>query len=195
MSELVTVSIEPQWPTTSTPGTVIVYGVSAVTRAGQGLLEVSLSSLGFPDGATVTLSPSVLRFTGHDPLIQTATLTVTCTNVTPTDNLPFTITGTAQRQTVTLTNQVQMVAQKMPNLSPSLALDSLGAGNLRLRGKGASGQTYQVESVPSLSDTNWTPVGTTTADGNGRFTFFTAVAKEAPVRFYRAVELTPAPAP
>ena len=193
MSELVSISIEPEWPATTNPGTVILYKVTAVTRAGQGLLEVSLSSLGLPDGATVSFSPSVLRFTGREPTTQTATLTVTCTKVTPTDTYPFTLTGTAQREVITLTNQVQQVLYSLVSAPPTLALDSLSGGGLRLRGKGATGQTYQIECTPNLSKPNWTPVGSSTADGNGRFTFTTAQAKDSPVRFYRAV--CPAPLP
>jgi hypothetical protein len=193
MSELVSLSFEPEWPATTAPGTVILYKVSAVTRAGQGMLEVSLSSLGLPDGATVSFSPSVLRFTGHEPTIQTATMTVTCASVTPTETLPFTLTGEALRETVTLTNQVQQSRFSVISALPTLALDPLTGGSLRLRGKGATGQIYQIESTPSLSKPTWTQIGSSTADGNGRFTFTTAQAKDSPARFYRAACPVPEP--
>jgi len=194
MSELASVSIEPEWPATSNPGTVILYQVT-VTRAGQGLLEVSLSSHALPHGAAVSFSPSLLRFTGCKPAAQTATMTITCTNVTPTDTCPFTVTGAAQRQSITITNQALKPFYSVISGPPKLALDPLGRGGLRLRGKGATGHTYQIESAPNLIHPAWTPVGSSTADGNGRFTFMAADTKDASKRFYRAVCLAPTQAP
>jgi hypothetical protein len=188
MSTLIDLSIEPEWPTTSSPGTVILYNVSAVLREGSGLLEVWLSSLGLPEGATVSFSPSVLRFTGHVPEVQTATMTVTCPEVLPTDTYPFTLSGDARRETVTLTNQVQQELYSLIVGPPVLFLDRMSGTNLRLRGQGTTGQTYRIESTPSLTQPDWTPLGSCTADGNGRFTFFTAQAADASMRFYRAVE-------
>ncbi len=191
MSDFVSLSIEPEWPATANPGTVIVYKVTAVVREGSGLLEVSFSSLGLPAGATVSVSPSPLRFTGHEPTVQSALLTVTCPEVTPIDTYPFTLTGNAQREAITFTNQVQQELYSLIVAPPVLALDRLSAGSLRLRGKGTTGQTYTIETSPTLTNPVWTPAGSSTADGNGRFTFFTAQAPDAPVRFYRAVESAP----
>jgi len=190
MSEFVSLSIEPEWPATSNPGTVILYKVTAVVREGSGLLEVSLSTLGLPEGATVEFSPSLLRFTGHVPYVQTATMTVTCPKVMPTETYPFSLTGDARRESITLTNQVQQELYS-PIVGPAvLVLDRLSEGSLRLRGRGTTGQLYRIESTPSLTQPSWSPVGYCTADGNGRFTFFTAQASDAPVRFYRALELS-----
>ena len=187
-SDFVSLSIEPEWPATSTPGTVLVYKVTAVVREGSGLLEFALSTLGLPEGATVEFSPSLLRFTGIVPIVKTATMTVTCPKVTPTETYPFTLTGDAQREAITLTNQVQQELYS-PIVGPAvLALDRLSEGSLRLRGKGTTGQTYTIETSPTLTNPVWTPAGTSTADGNGRFTFFTAQDPDAPVRFYRTVE-------
>jgi hypothetical protein len=191
MSEFVSMSVEPEWPATSNPGTVLTYKITAVVRAGSGLLEVALSSLGLPEGATVQFSPSVLRFTGHQLTTQTATMTVTCPEPTATDTYPFTLTGTALRETITLTNQVQQPFYSSIIAPPGLVIDRLSEGGLRLRGRGATGQTYTIEATPSLTNPVWTPVGSSTADGNGRFTFFPAPVSDASPRFYRAV----APAP
>jgi len=190
MSTLVDLSFQPEWPATSNPGTVILYNVTAVAREGSGMLEVSLTSLGLPEGATVSFSPSVLRFTGHVPEVRTATMTVTCPEVTPTDTYPFTLAGDARRETITLTNQVQQELYSLIVGPPVLILDRLSGSNLRLRGQGTTGQIYRIESTPSLTQPVWTPLGTCTADGNGRFTFFTAQAPDASMRFYRAVEST-----
>src|SRR5512137_2798111 len=84
MSSLVGVSIQPQWPATNDPGLVVLYTVT-VERAGQGDLDVVLSAAGLPDGATATFSPSFVRFTGQVPTTLTSTLTITCTNLVPTD--------------------------------------------------------------------------------------------------------------
>lgn len=190
MSELVSLSIEPEWPATSTPGNLVLYKVSAVVRSGSGLLEVSLSSLGLPAGATADFSPSILRFTGNQLTAQTAIMTVTCAELTPTDAYPFILTGTALRQTITLTNQVQQ--QKWVAERPALAIDRVSDGSLRLRGTGISGLTYKIQATSSLTNPEWIAVGSSTADGNGRFTFFPAREFNGPMQFYRAVEVAPA---
>lgn len=191
MSELVSVSFEPLWPETTTPGNVILYKVTAVVREGSGLLEVALSSQGLPQGATVSFSPSALRFTGHALTVQSATMTVTCPMVMPTETYPFTVTGTAQREAITVANQVPPDNQGLISGPPTLWMDALAGGGLRVRGKGVSGRAYQIESSPSLVNPTWTAVGSSTADGNGRFSFFTAKPVGANVWFYRAVEAAP----
>jgi len=188
MSSLVSLSVEPEWPATPNPGRLVVYKVTAVVRAGSGLLEVALSSLGLPQGSLVEFYPSVFRFTGHDPTNQTAIMTVTCPVPTATDNYPFTVTGTAQRESITLTNQVQQQPLSPMVGRPVLLLDRLSAGEVRLRGKGATGQYYIIQSTPSLTDPAWTSIGSSTADGNGRFSFAPSIIPDAPARFYRAVE-------
>jgi hypothetical protein len=191
MSELVSVSFEPLWPETSTPGNVILYKVTAVVREGSGLLEVALSSQGLPEGATVTFSPSVLKFTGNAVTIQSAIMAVTCPGVMPTETYPFTVTGNARREAITLTNQVPQDNQSLISGPPTLWMDALAGGGLRVRGKGVSGRAYQVEGSPSLVNPNWTLLGSSTADGNGRFSFLTAKPAGANVWFYRAVEAAP----
>jgi hypothetical protein len=195
MSSLVSLSFEPEWPATPNPGKVVVYQVNAVVRQGSGLLEVSLSSLGLPEGATVQFSPSVLRFTGHSPTNQTAIMTVTCAGMTPTDTCPFTFTGTAARDSITITNRVQQELNSMIVARPSLFLDPLSGGGLRLRGKGTTCKSYTIEATPTLTKPLWTPVGSSTADVNGRFTFFPGAVGDGQVRFFRVAESAPSEAP
>jgi len=194
MSTFVELSMEPEWPATTDPGTTVVYKITAVSREGQGLLEVVLSSGGMPAGAIVTFSPSVLRFTGRVPETQTATMTVTCAQVTPVDNYPFTVTGTARRESITITNQVGAVPDRAMAPRPVLYLERLLTGDNWIRGTGASGETYRVESTTDLANPVWTPDGSTTADGNGRFTFI-AVDTNDSSRFFRAVASSPAAPP
>jgi hypothetical protein len=189
MSEFVSLSVKPEWPATSTPGNVVVYKVDAVVRAGSGLLEVSLSALDLPAGATVEFSPSVLRFTGNDPVTQTAIMTVTCTEPTSVDSYPFTVTGKALRESITFTNQV--VQQKLIADRPELALDRLKDGSLKLRGTGFSAQTYEIQASRRLDKPGWASVGSTTADGNGRFTFFPGRESYPSMQFYRTVNPAP----
>jgi hypothetical protein len=201
MSELIYLSAMPVWPASSTPDSNIVYTVSTVGRGGAGLLEVTLTAGDLPAGVTVTFSPSVLRFTGNQLITQTATMTVHCPSLIPVDCFPFTITGTSQRETITITNLVMFTPQFVATRRPTLYLDDLGNGDLRLRGLGATGKTYLIEATSDLTNPVWTPLGNSTADGNGRFTFFTAQlpapAKSATqppspaMRFYRAVEIAP----
>jgi hypothetical protein len=187
MSTLISLSKEPIWPTSSTPDSNVVYSVTAVGRAGAGLLEVTLTADSLPPGVTVTFSPSVLRFTGNELTAQTATMTVSCPGLLPLDCFPFTITATSQRETLTITNQVCDSVQDLAVKPATLMLDQSTNGNLRVRGAGASAKNYQVLASPSLTKPVWTPVGSAAADGNGRFTFFTPQAAVAPVRFFRAV--------
>jgi hypothetical protein len=187
MSELVTLSADPLWPTSSTPDSNLVYTVTTVGRAGAGLLEVALTAGDMPPGVTVTFSPSVLRFTGNQVTAQTSTMTVHCPCLMPLDCYPFTLTGTALRESLTITNRVMFTPQYVANRVPTLYLDNLDNGGLRLRGLGGTGKTYQIEAKSALTDPVWEPLGYSTADGNGRFTFFTTQTADGPTRFYRAV--------
>ena len=154
MSTLIDLSFAPEWPATSNPGTVIVYNVTAVAREGSGMLDVSLSSLGLPEGAIVSFSPSVLRFVGHELTNQTSVMTITCPTVMPTDSYPFTITGTARRESITITNRFVQPLYA-PIYGPlALAVDRLSGNSLRLRGKGSTGHLgvfcfYKVLPVPN----------------------------------------------
>ena len=191
MSQFISISSAPLWPPSSTPDSNLVYSVPTIGRAGAGLLEVTLTAGGMPPGVTVTFSPSMLRFTGNQVTAQTATMTVHCPSLIPLDCYPFTLTGTALRESLTVTNLVMFTPEYVAIRPPTLYLDNLGKGALRLRGLGATGKTYQIEAKSNLTDPVWKPLGSATADGNGRFTFFTAQATDAPMRFYRAVESAP----
>jgi len=195
MSTLISLSSEPMWPTTSTPDYNLGYNITTVGRAGSGLLEVTLTASNMPPGVTVTFSPNVLRFTGNHATGQTATMTVHCEGLVPLDCFPFTITATSLRGSITITNLVMFPPEYVATRAPILYIDDLGNQALRLRGLGATGKTYQIEVKSQLSDPVWTPLGSATADGNGRFTFFTNQIADAPARFYRAVYIPPAPTP
>jgi hypothetical protein len=118
-------------------------------------------------------------------------MAVDCPSLTPLDCHPFSLTGTAQRESISITNQIVLTVQDIAARKPYLYMDKRGTGELRLRGLGVTGEQYQIEAKDDLSDGAWEPVGSSTADGNGRFTFFTAPEPGVPVRYYRAV--LPAP--
>jgi hypothetical protein len=184
-SELVSMTVQPEWPAQSEPCAAVSYKVT-VMRAGQGLLEVALSCQGLPEGMTASFSPNCLRFTGRVPQSLTTTLTIKCASAPPTDDCPFTVTGRSRREIIT---QTAIFPGGLPDASllpPRLALERLQAGGLLIRGTGASGRTYQIEASSDLSHSVWTKIGSSTADGDGRFTFIEAVAKDAPMRFFRA---------
>jgi hypothetical protein len=187
MSSLVSLSTQPVWPSSSTPDGNLVYNITAVGRAGAGLLEVALTAGDMPTGVTVTFSPNTLRFTGNQLTSQTTIMTVSCPWLIPLDCFPFTITGTAQRETITITNLVCFSASFVAVRLPTLYIDSLTNSALRIRGLGATGKAYQIEATSSLSSPVWTSLGSATGDGNGRFTFFTTRDATAPARFFRAV--------
>jgi hypothetical protein len=188
-SEFVSLACGPLWPTSSTPASNLLYYVTAVGRAGAGLLEVTLTAGDMPPGVTVTFAPAVLRFTGVQLTTQTANMTVHCPSVMPLDCYPFTITGTSLRGNITVTNLVIFTPSYIAVRPPTLFLDdNLVNSSLRLRGLGATGKTYQIQAKSYLTDSAWMPLGFATADGNGRFTFFPAAATNAPTCIYRAFE-------
>jgi hypothetical protein len=114
-------------------------------------------------------------------------MTVSCPWLLPLDCFPYTITGTAQREAITITNLVCFTPSFLAVRAPTLYLDPLANSALRIRGLGATGKTYQIQATSNLSSPVWTSLGSATADGNGRFTFFTAVDATTPARFFRAV--------
>ncbi len=187
MSSLISLSSEPVWPASSTPDGNVIYNITAVGRAGAGLLQVTLTAGDMPAGVTVTFSPSVLRFTGNQLSSQTATMTVSCPWLLPLDCFPYTMTGTAQREAITITNLVCFSPSFVAVRAPTLSLDSMTNSALRIRGLGATGKTYQIQAASNLSNPVWSSLGSATADGNGRFTFFTTRDATAPARFFRAV--------
>ncbi len=192
MSTLISLAEEPLWPTSTTPNGDVLYNVTAVGRGGAGLLQVTLTASNLPPGVTVTFTPSVLKFTGNAVTGQSAVMKVSCQGLIPLDCYPFTITATAQRESITITNLVTYSPEFVATRPVTLYLDDLGSGNLRVRGLGATGGNYLIQSSPSVSVTeqSWTSLGQTTADGNGRFVFFTSQATNGAPRFYRAVTLS-----
>jgi hypothetical protein len=191
MSQFVSLSCAPLWPTSSTPNTNLLYYLTAVGRGGAGLLQVTLTASNLPPGVTATFSPPMLRFTGNQLTSQTATMTVQCSTPLPLDCYPFTITGTSLRGTITVTNFVMFTPAYVETRPPTLYLDNMGNSNLRLRGLGATAKTYEIYGKLNLNDSLWMPLGSTIADGNGRFIFFPASANEAPACVYRALQLQP----
>src|SRR5260370_13866546 len=125
MSSLVSLSTQPVWPSSSTPDGNLIYNITAVGRAGAGLLEVALTAGEMRAGVTVTFSPNTLRFTGSQLTSQTTIMTVSCPWLIPLDCFPFTITGTAQRETITITNLVCFSPSFVVVRLPTLYIDSL----------------------------------------------------------------------
>jgi len=188
MSELASITVTPLWPTNSAPGGLLLYEVR-VERLGAGLLSVQPSSGSLPAGCTVTFVSGSLRFTGNSPRYQYFTMSVNSATPVALDRTAFTVTGTAQRESVTYTNVPSALLRLAP--MPSLIVDfnRLNDGSVELRGLGDTGQEYQIEVASSLTNPDWSPVGTCTADGNGRF-IFTHAEPSLPspsARFYRAV--------
>jgi len=188
MSELISLSQQALWPTSSIPNGSLMYAITTVGRGGAGLLEVNFTSSAMPPGVTVTFSPTTLRFTGNQITAQKTIMTVFSAGCpVALDSFPFTITATSQRQTMTITNQVSLAADYVAVRPATLYIDNLDNTNLCVRGLGATGKTYQIEATSSLSNPVWSSLGSATADGNGRFTFFTTTDATAPTRFFRAV--------
>jgi hypothetical protein len=192
MSSLISLSTTPLWPVSATPDSNLVYTVTTVARAGSGMLQVALTAGAMPPGVTVTFSPSVLKFTGNQVSSQTAQMIVSCSKLVPLDSFPFTLTGTALRESITITNVVMFSADFLATRVPTLFIDSLTNSAIRLRGLGGTGKTYQIQATPTLSSPVWTQIGISIADGNGRFTYPTNQVPGCPALFYRAVT-TPGP--
>jgi hypothetical protein len=167
----------------------VLYDVT-VTREGEGEIEVALTCFGLPEGAVGSFSVNPVRFVGQVPTNITSVLTIVCPTIMPTDPYPFTVTGNDGTTIMTTTNQAAQTFDASfaanPASRPKLNLNVLGKRNMKIRGKGATAKTYRIEATPTLTNPSWGPVGLSSADGNGRFTFMDS-DKRDPSWFYRAV--------
>jgi len=188
-SEFTDLALDSIYPATSQPGNTVLYSIKA-TRTGQGLLLVDLSIEGLPAGATATFSPSVLRFTGRNPETLTSVITITCSELTKTDMYPLKVRGIARRddQSLVFTTLLTQGVQIPTPSAPVLRLDRSPGGVILVHGAGSSGVTYQIEATADLVNPSWSGIGSSTADGNGKFTYVDTQTSELPVRFYRAVQ-------
>jgi hypothetical protein len=186
-SELASMSQEPLWPASSTPDGTLVYDITTVSRAGSGVLTVTLTAGALPPGATATFVPSVLRFRGNRVESQTARMIVTCPGMIPLDCFPYTITGTSAHDSLTITNHVICSMAEIMARVPTLYLDKLAGTSLRLRGLGASGGGYNIMATANLANPVWVPLGSASADANGRFTFLTEQPGGGTARFFKVV--------
>jgi hypothetical protein len=189
-SHLAALAIEPQGVVTAGDTTIVKYGVT-VTRTGQGLLEVTLSSRGLPAGAMVAFCPNRVRFTGRKPKTLTSTLTITYSSGLPLSPCTFTVTGQARCESRCATAQFPLEFPTVLSPLPVLTLDSMATEGANLRGIGTAGVTYQIEATADLAAPSWSQIGTTTADDNGHFTFLDTQAKDFLARFYRVLLLVP----
>jgi len=188
MSFLISMGATPVWPTNSTPSGTVLYEVTTVGRGGAGLLEVTLSADALPPGVSVTFSPSVLRFTGNALTTHTSTMIVSCPGLVPLDCYPFTITGATQKgESITITNLVTYSPSYVAARRATLFLENNQTNlNLTVRGLGACGGSYLIQTTTNLATPMWSTLGTSTADGNGRFIWFTGQTNP-PTQFYRSV--------
>jgi len=188
MSFLVSMGATPMWPTNPLPSGTVLYELTTVGRGGAGLLEVTLSAGALPPGVSVTFSPSVLRFTGVALSTQISTMIVTCSGLIPLDCYPFTITGTTQKgESITITNQVTYSPSYVATRPATLFVDNNKTSvGLPVRGLGACGGSYLIQTTTNLATPVWSTLGTSTADGNGRFIWFTGQTN-LPMQFYRSV--------
>ena len=188
MSFLISIGETPLWPTNSTPSGTVLYEITTVARGGAGLLEVTLSAGDLPPGVSVTFSPPVLRFTGNALSTQTATMIAVCAAPVPLDCYPFTLTATSQKEeTITITNQVTYSPSEVATRRATLFLENNRTNvNQTVRGLGACGGSYLIQTTTNLATPVWSTLGTSTADGNGRFIWFTG-RTNPPMQFYRSV--------
>ena len=190
MSYLISMGATPLWPTNPMPSGTVLYELTTVGRGGAGLLEVTLSAGALPPGVSVTFSPSVLRFTGVALSTQISTMIVTCSGLIPLDCYPFTITGTTQKgESITITNQVSYSPSYVAARPATLFVDAIQRNvDMTVRGLGACGGSYLIQTTSNLAAPVWSTLGTSTADGNGRFIWFTGQTN-LPMQFYRSVVL------
>jgi len=185
MSELGGITVTPIWPTNANPGNTMLYEVQ-VERLGQGVLKVEMTT-SLPSSCHVSFSAPV-RFTGRVPEYETVIMTITTDEPVSPDACGFTVTATAQRESVTYTNLPCAILQG----SRLIRSTPCGGDEVEVRGLGGSCKCQHIESTTDLANPNWTPVGDCTADGNGRFFFIHNQAQSGCTqRFYRAVSVEP----
>jgi hypothetical protein len=115
-------------------------------------------------------------------------MTVACPGLLPLDCYPFTITGTTQKgESITITNQVAYSSSYVATRPATLFVDNNKTSvGLPVRGLGACGASYLIQTTTNLATPVWSTIGSSTADGNGRFIWFTGQTN-LPMQFYRSV--------
>jgi hypothetical protein len=76
---------------------------------------------------------------------------------------------------------------EIENIQPRCVSIQAEAGDtFRILFEGAPGKTYTIQYADSLSQPNWQPLGTRTADPQGFFEYVDTPPSDSPSRFYRA---------
>jgi hypothetical protein len=117
--------------------------------------------------------------------------------LTPNARFAVTVQTNAGQLLVTVTPGAQLTADGAGLLAFNNAGQSLqgGAsqwlsinatnGAIQLTGEGVQLAAYQVQAAASLQPTNWTTIGTATADGGGHLQYTDGPPTNSPARFYR----------
>jgi hypothetical protein len=155
------------------------------------------------EGATVrgviALFPVNALSNNFSSVIYTVPNTITnhyIAGLTPGASYAISQAATGGLQQVTVTPGPGLVADPAGLLSfnnggqtlsgaPRFTAAHWTGSNLRLTGTGMANLTYSILTTTNLASTNWTIIGSTTADTSGSFQFIDAATSSSPQRFYR----------
>lgn len=84
-------------------------------------------------------------------------------------------------------NDVVLTQITVPPAPKFGQVTKLGNGGIQLTGTGVTGWIYTIQANTNLLTTNWTAIGSATADGSGQIQFVDPNAPNFPIRFYRFV--------
>src|SRR5262245_20641271 len=91
-SVLTSASVGPQAPSAITSGDSASYTVTII-RSGSGSMDVYLTCMNLPAGATASFSPNPVSFSGNVPTSLTSTLVISTTTNVAAGSYPFVITA------------------------------------------------------------------------------------------------------
>lgn len=136
-----------------------------------------------PDG-------DVVRFAGVEPISANGAF-ITLANdwifynppvgFTNTDSFSYFVTdGLAQQ----VSGSVSVTVRRNEPPAPNLEIIASGDAGFTIRGSGVPGLDYRIQYTTDMTNSNWLPLGTATADLNGSFRYSDTNASEQ--RFYRS---------
>jgi hypothetical protein len=152
-----------------------------VTKINSGSMDVYLSALDLPQGATASFSPSPIKF-GSGTTVGRATMTISTTeSIVPGPHL-FGVLGRDGGSHNTITNAATL---DVTLSSPGVV--QMANGSWCFAFATEPGQSYKIQANTNFSSPSWTTLCTTNAGTNNLLVFIDRDAAKYPCRIYRSV--------
>jgi hypothetical protein len=172
--------IGPQAPDPIVPDSSASYTIT-VTKTNRGQMDIFLSALGLPQGATASFSPTQIEF-ASGTASGTATMTISTTGGILPGPHPFSVMGRDGGSHNTLTNTATLdVALGSPGVL------QLADGSWCFAFAAQPGQSYLIQANTNFASPFWTTLCNTNAGTNNLLVFIDRDATHYPCRFYRSM--------